>query len=144
MKSKDWFYKQCLVEVRQYSPFAYLCWDILQKGIGQADATRGHVHHSIGAVQKFLARHRHFLERIRNSDRTRPYPIDDDEEMLDAWIEWFRDQAGEYGPHSSKYSFDTLRTYLTRHLGGRQTSGGGGNDEFKKVLRLTPEFLGRS
>ena len=43
LKSKDWFYKQCLSEIKQHGRFCHLCWDILQKGIGQIDSTRGHV-----------------------------------------------------------------------------------------------------
>ena len=37
LKSKEWFYKKCLAEVKDYDRFSHLAWGILQKGIGQSD-----------------------------------------------------------------------------------------------------------
>lgn len=64
LKSKEWFYKQCLHEVKNWSPLAHLAWDILEKGIGQRDQTRGHVTQAIGAAQKFLGTTRSTFKRF--------------------------------------------------------------------------------
>ena len=55
LKSKEWFYKKCLAEVKDYDRFSHLAWGILQKGIGQSDGTRGHVTQASGVSQEFLA-----------------------------------------------------------------------------------------
>jgi hypothetical protein len=44
-------------------------------------------------------------------------------------------------PHSLRRQ---RRRYLPPTLGGDRTGGGGGGDEFKKVLRLIPEFWNRA
>src|SRR5437867_5255948 len=75
LKSKEWFYKQCLLEVKGWSRLAHLSWDILEKGIGQRDQTRGHVTQAIGAAQKFLEDYPQYIEDIRNTDPTRPFNI---------------------------------------------------------------------
>ena len=43
LKSKEWFYKQCIIEVDQNTPFEDLSWDILKKGIVKAAARAGKV-----------------------------------------------------------------------------------------------------
>lgn len=50
LKGKEWFFKQCLKESQNFTPFAHLAWDLLNKGVGQQDSTRGHVAQPIGAV----------------------------------------------------------------------------------------------
>jgi hypothetical protein len=52
-------------------------------------------------------------------------------------------RSGTYGRASFGYNYDTLRGYLTPGAGGSRTGGGGGDDEFKRVLRLMAEFIGR-
>jgi len=139
IKSKEWFYKQCLEEYEKFSPLMHLCWTALKKGIGQQDQTRGHVTQAIGAIQGFLDAFPDHVDVIRASDPTRPFPIEDHAAMLRDWLTWFARKRGAYGRFG--YNFDTLRTYLTRRLGGRRRHGGGGNDEFKRVLRLLADFI---
>lgn len=150
LKSKEWFFKQCLLEAKDYTAFAHLAWGLLEKGVGQEDATRGHVTQAIGAVQRFLARRPQHRQTIADADRTRPFDMAADDEMLQDWREWFEAERaqraarqGAYGREDFGYNLETLAGYLTRRFGGRRQGGGGGVDEFKKVLRLVPEFWDR-
>ena len=61
--------------------------------------------------------------------------------MLRSFRAWLHAQTGEYGRRSFGYSYDTLKGILTPNLGGNRTGGGGGVDEFKRVIRLMPEFV---
>ena len=140
LKSKEWFYKQCLRHVKLYSPLAHLCWDILEKGIGQKDSTRGHVTQAIGAAQGFLEEYPQYRVIVRSSDPTRPFDITSHHTMLRDLKAWLRAKSGRYGRSSFGYDYDTLKRILTRRLGGRTVSGGGGDDEFRRVLRLIVEF----
>jgi hypothetical protein len=72
LKSKEWFYKKCLVETRGFTRLAHLAFDILDKGIGGRDRTRGHVTQAVGATQRFLERFARFRREIQLSDPTRP------------------------------------------------------------------------
>ena len=140
LRSKEWFYKQCLTHIREHTRFDHLCWDILDKGIGQKDSTRGHVTQAIGATQGFLAAHPEHRATISAADPTRPFDIRG--EVLEDWRQWFGSQRlGAYGNRSFRYNYRTLRGYLTRRLGGTLDGGGGGTDEFKRVLRLMAEFM---
>jgi hypothetical protein len=142
MKSKEWFYKQCLLRIQGFGPLTHLCWVVLQKGIGQSDSTRGHVTQAIGAVQKFLQAQPQWIEPIRASDPTKPFDINSHQhqQLLDAWLHWFESKGGPCNQRFG-YDYDTLRGLLTGTLGGTCYGGGGGNDEFKRVLRLMAEFL---
>ena len=141
LKSKEWFYKQCLRQVKEHSRLEYLSWNLLEKGIGQSDKTRGHVTQAIGAVQAFLEGFPSHWTAIQQADPTRSFDIAAHPEVLHDWIEWFGTKNGRYGRPSFGYNYSTLKGYLTPKLGGRRRGGGGGEDEFKKVLRLLPEFL---
>jgi len=143
LKSKEWFYKQCLREVKTFSPYAHLCWDLLQKGVGQQDATRGHVTQAIGATQKFITRNPNWRRAIRKADPTKPFEITTNAKMLISWKSWIGGKKGKYDRESFGYNYTTLKHYLTSPLGGTCSGGGGGNDEFKKVLRVIVVFLGR-
>jgi len=140
MKSKEWFYKQCLLKIKDFGPLTHLCWVVLQKGIGQSDSTRGHVTQAIGAVQKFLKAQPEWIGTIRDSDPTKPFDINSHKGLLEAWRKWFARKEGSYHGRFG-YNYDTLRGLLTPTLGGSCRGGGGGNDEFKRVLRLMAEFL---
>ena len=140
LKSKEWFYKRCLQEVQSFSPLAHLCWDILSKGIGQKDMTRGHVTQAIGAAQEFLRKYPKHRSTIKNADRTQPFGIESHPAVLHDWRSWLAIKKGRYGQGAFGYSYKTLKGYLTKNLGGRVKGGGGGNDEFKRVLRLVAEF----
>ena len=141
LKSKEWFYKNCLQQVKQFGPLTHLCWDILEKGIGQRDSTRGHVTQAIGAAQEFLRENPQFKTTIKQADPTRPFDIVANRDMLRSFRAWLHAQTGEYGRRSFGYSYDTLKGILTQNLGGNRTGGGGGVDEFKRVIRLMPEFV---
>jgi hypothetical protein len=142
LRSKEWFYKQCLAEVEEFSRLSHMCWSVLKKGIGQEDQTRGHVTQAIGALQGFLGQFPNHKETIRDSDPTKPFDIGNNDEILHDWQVWFASQRRTtYGPAGFAYNYDTVRGYLTPLLGGRRKGGGGGNDEFKRVLRLMAEFL---
>jgi hypothetical protein len=143
LKSKEWFYKQCLREVKNYSPFAYLCWDILEKGMGQRDSTRGHVTQAIGATQIFLQGHEKWQRTIRKADPTKPFDIASNPNMIADWKSWLGPKSGRNGRKGFGFNYSTLKNILTRTLGGRCRGGGGGNDELKRVLRLMVVFAGR-
>jgi hypothetical protein len=141
LKSKEWFYKQCLRHVEEESALAQLCWETLKKGIGQQDSTRGHVTQAIGAAQEFLKAHPEFRDTIRQADPTEPFNIKAYPEILAAFKAWLRSQKkAVYGHKAFGYNLKTLKGLLTPTLGGRRTGGGGGNDEFKRALRLVAEF----
>ena len=143
LKSKEWFYKQCLYEVKRFSPYAHLCWDILEKGMGQKDSTRGHVTQAIGATQRFLDKHKKWKGSIRRANPTKPFDIAANPKMLNDWKSWLSAQSGTNGKKAFGYKYDTLKRILTPALGGRCRGGGGGNDELKRVFRLIVVFNGR-
>lgn len=147
LKSKEWFFKHCLIQVRDSTPFADLSWGLLWKGVGQEDATRGHVAQAIGGVQRFLNQFATHLNTIRAADSDRPFNLGANNAMLQDWCNWFAAECarlaskrGAYGPKAFNYNLRTLAGYLTPRYGGRVHGGGGGLDELKKVLRLLPEF----
>jgi hypothetical protein len=144
LKSKEWFYKHCLREAKGYTAFAHLSWDLLEKGIGQKDSTRGHVTQAIGAVQQFLDDHAQHVQIIKDSSSTEPFDLRSHKKMHSDWCSWLAARSGTYGRPAFGYDFDTLKNYLTPNLGGARTGGGGGDDELKRVFRLVPEFSGRS
>ena len=140
LKSKEWFYKECLKHIKEHTRFDHLCWDILDKGIGQKDSTRGHVTQAIGATQDFLTDYREHIATISAADTTMPFDIRG--QVLEDWKQWFKSRARRrYGDPRFGYNYRTLSGYLTPKLGGTRTGGGGGTDEFKRVLRLMAEFL---
>lgn len=145
LKSRDWFYKQCIAEIDNQTRFQPMAWDILKKGIGQLHGTRGHATHAIGAVQQFLSAFPAHRQAIARSP-VQPYDLAHDAAMLSDWINWLQTHRG-YTNARFGYKFGTLRTYLTPPLGGRPSrtgkQGGRGDDEFKTVLRLVAEFWGR-
>lgn len=143
LKSKEWFYKQCLREVKNWSPLAHLAWDILEKGIGQRDQTRGHVTQAIGATQKFLGDHPQYVPDICDADRTKPFHILAHPQIGNRWRAWLGRRRGPYGRRAFGYNYGTLRGYLPPNLGGARRRGGGGADELKRVLRLMAEFADR-
>lgn len=140
LKSKEWFYKMCLQQIEDQGPFEKLSWDLLKKGIGQEDSTRGHVGQAVGACQRFLKSYPHHKATIRTAPPDHPFDVASYPNVEHDLQNWMSKQHGKYGRQAFGYSFDTQRGYLTPKLGGRRHKGGGGNDEFKKVLRLIAEF----
>jgi hypothetical protein len=144
LKSKEWFYKQCLREVKGYTAFAHLSWDLLEKGIGQKDSTRGHVTQAIGAVQQFLNEFPEYTQVVQNASKTDPFDLRSHERIHSNWCSWLAAHTGSYGNPRFGYDYDTLTSYLTPSLGGTRQGGGGGDDELKRVFRLVAEFVGRA
>ena len=140
LKSKEWFYKRCLTEVKRHDRFCHLCWDILEKGIGQTDSTRGHVTQAIGVCQQFLDAHPNLFPIIQAADPTRPFDVSRNKEVRKALVSWLADCEGSFGRSSFGYSYDTFKNIVTPALGGTRRGGGGADDEFKRVLRLMAEF----
>ncbi len=140
LKSKEWFYKLCLGEVKQHGRFCHLCWDILEKGIGQTNSTRGHVTQAIGVSQQFLAGHPNLIPTIRAADPTHPFDVSHNTKVRNALTTWLAARHGPFDRASFGYSYDTFKNIVTPSLGGTRHGGGGGNDEFKRVLRLMAEF----
>ena len=140
LKSKEWFYKLCLREIKRHGRFCHLCWDILEKGIGQTDSTRGHVTQAIGVSQMFLAAHPKLVATIKAADPTYPFDISHNPQVGNALKTWLVDRAGSFGRSAFGYNYDTFKNIVTSSLGGTRRGGGGGDDEFKRVLRLMAEF----
>ncbi len=141
LRSKEWFYKQCLREVKQHGRFCHLCWNILEKGIGQTDSTRGHVTQAIGVCQQFLAAHRPLIAIIQSADPTLPFDVPNNRTLRNALGTWIAHRQGPFGKSSFGYNYDTFKNIVTPNLGGTRHGGGGGDDEFKRVLRLMVEFI---
>lgn len=141
LKSKEWFYKQCLKQVGQHTPLCHLCWDILKKGIGQSDSTRGHVTQAIGVAQEFLDAHPTLTTVIGAADKTLPFDVPNHAKVQKALKTWLAGQQGSFGRGSFGYNYDTFKNIVTPKLGGTRKGGGGGDDEFKRVLRLMVEFI---
>jgi hypothetical protein len=57
LKSKEWFYKQCLNEIKNHTPNSHMAWVVVEKGVGQSDGTRRHVTQAVGVIQQFLEAH---------------------------------------------------------------------------------------
>lgn len=140
LKSKEWFYKQCLKEVKRYGRLCHLCWDILEKGIGQTDSTRGHCTQAIGACQEFLIAHPTHRAAIKATDPTLPFNVASATSVRNDLRAWLAQKQGQYGRGTFGYNYTTLKGILTPSLGGTRRGGGGGDDEFKRVLRLMAEF----
>jgi hypothetical protein len=145
LKSKEWFYKQCLAEVEKFTPFMHLSWQALRKGVGQSQGTRGHMTQAIGAVQEFFDTSPTHIASIEVADRTSPFELTaiGNAKMLKDWKTWLRGRSGPYGKRAFGYNYDTLKGIVTPSLGGSRTGGGGGDDELKTALRLVAHFRGR-
>lgn len=140
LRSKEWFYKQCLQRVKRHDRLCHLCWDILEKGIGQTNSTRGHVTQAVGVSQKFLMAHPELKATIRAADPTRPFDVPNSRRVRLALTRWLATHNGSFGRKSFGYSYDIFKNITTPSLGGTRSGGGGGDDEFKRVLRLMAEF----
>ena len=141
LKSKEWFYKKCLAEVKDYARFSHLAWGILQKGIGQADGTRGHVTQAIGVGQEFLAAFPAYILTIQGADPTAPFDVAGHHTLQGDLITWINGKSGSFGRAAYGYSYDSFKKNTTATLGGTRVGGGGADDEFKRVLRLMAEFV---
>lgn len=143
LKSKEWFYKLCLQELGRVGPLYYLCWHTLMKGVGQSDATRGHVTQAIGCVQEFFDAHPSHKASVCAADKTIPFDLGGDPAMLKDWKSWLKSQ-GPDGKLRVKYgySYEKQRSLLPPKYGGKlgkklgKKKGGGGLHELKRVMRI--------
>lgn len=141
LKSKEWFFKKCLSEAKEYGRFSHLAWSVLEKGIGQSDGTRGHVTQAIGVSQEFLGAFPAHIATIRKSDPTKPFDVAAHRRLQGDLTSWIASQSGTFGRASYGYSYDSFKRNTTPTLGGTRRGGGGADDEFKRVLRLMAEYL---
>ena len=141
LKSKEWFYKQCLAEIKTLTPNSHMAWAVVEKGIGQSDGTRGHVTQAVGVAQQFLQTHPEHIENIRSTDPTKPYDVTSNPDLQNDLRTWIADQSGPLGRATYGYDYDKFKRNTTATLGGTRTGGGGADDEFKRVLRLMAEYL---
>lgn len=141
LKSKEWFYKNCLQQVKGHGPFSHLCWDILEKGIGQVNATRGHVTQAIGVAQQFLDAHPNLVAVIQAANPTLPFDVAQNAQVKKALKTWLATKSGSFGKTAFGFNYGTFKNIVTPNLGGTRKGGGGGDDEFKRVLRLMAEFV---
>lgn len=141
LKSKEWFYKQCLSEIKTHTPNSHMAWAVVEKGIGQSDGTRGHVTQAVGVAQQFLQTHPEHIATIRSTDPTKPYDVTSDPALQNDLRTWIAEQSGPLGRAAYGYDYDKFKRNTTATLGGTRTGGGGADDEFKRVLRLMAEYL---
>jgi len=141
LKSKEWFYKQCLAEIKNHTPNCHMAWVVVEKGVGQSDGTRGHVAQAVGVSQQFLQTHPQHIDRIKSADPTKPYDVANDGGLQNDLKTWIGGQSGTYGRAAYGYDYDSFKKNTTATLGGTRTGGGGADDEFKRVLRLMAEFI---
>lgn len=140
MKARNWFFKQCLYEERRITKLAYLSKKALDLGLSNMHNTEGQILQACGATQKFLADFPDFKRVIKKSSPTEPFQLKNG--ILEAWKTYLSQNSG-YTYQRFNYNFSTLITYLTPQYGGHCSGGGGGDHEFKVVLRLMAEFIDR-
>lgn len=139
LKSEKWFFKKCLAEERSRSRLTYLASRALDLGLG-GENTSGHVRQAVGAAQEFLAANPALRARIRAADPCQPLDLAA-AGVLGPWTTFFGLRTGAYGKRAFGYSWDTLGGYLTGRYGGRCIGGGGGDNEFHIILRLTADYI---
>lgn len=141
LKSKEWFLGKCLEEERGTTRLGYLSCRILDLGLRRTAKTAGHILQSCGATQKFLQEYPLHKRSICAASPLEPYRLDQNTQMLRDWLKFFKSQPRKYGHPRFGYTWDSLRTYLTKRCGGNHVGGGGGDSLFLMVLRLMAEFL---
>ena len=120
--------------------FIPLVDSVIDRQLGRIHGTQSHVNHSIGVVQKFLEQFPSHITTIKLSTKFEPFDIRSNSIVLNDFITFLSSNTGTFG-RSNEFSFDTLRRVLPVNLGGEVSNGGGGGDEFKRVLRLVAEII---
>lgn len=141
LKSKEWFYKQCLAEIKNHTPNSHMAWVVVEKGVGQSDGTRGHVTQAVGVAQQFLETYPQHINSIKSADPTKPYDVTNNAALQNDLKTWIAGQSGTFGRSAYGYDYDSFKRNTTATLGGTRTGGGGADDEFKRVLRLMAEYI---
>lgn len=145
MRSKEWFYGQCVALVRETQDLEGLAWRALELGIEGVDNTRGHMNHAIGVAQKFLEDRPATKDEINELnlealDLGAPANNDIRQEFVD-WINPKAGAFGQVGMHNFGFDFDTFKSVTTPRLGGQRVDGGGADNEFHIALRLAAHFM---
>lgn len=139
LKSKEWFDKECRSLEQGGGPLATLARETADKSIGQADGTRGHIKQAVGVSQNFLMDNPQHVQTIKNADTAKPFDVSSYPAVQSDLIAWLSKKSGPYGREDFGYNYDTFKNNVTPTLGGSRTGGGGGNDEFKRVIRLVAD-----
>lgn len=141
LKTVKWYFGKCLVEERKHGHLCHLAYKSLTDGLIAQTSTQSHVQHSVGAIQFFFNKYPQHKQSISTM---LPAPLDAKsaqmKPIITDWKNYFAKQSGVFGPND-QFSWDILRRELTDVLGGSVTGGGGGDFEFKSVLRLLSAFL---
>ena len=140
LKSKEWFDKECRTLEQGNGPLATLARETADKSIGQSDGTRGHIKQAVGVSQNFLMDYPQHAATIRGAAATEPFDISNHPAIKADLIAWISSKSGSYGRVDFGYNYDTFKNNVTPTLGGSRTGGGGGNDEFKRVIRIVAEY----
>lgn len=140
LKSKEWFDKECRGLEQGGGPLATLARETADKSIGQSDGTRGHIKQAVGVSQNFLIDYPQHAPTIRNANPAQPFDISSHPAIQDDLKTWISSKSGSYGRADFGYNYDTFKNNVTHTLGGSRTGGGGGNDEFKRVIRIVAEY----
>ena len=139
LRGWHWFLGRCLVQERKKTPLARLATRALNHSLLREAETSGHILQACGGVQRFLAKHPDHKRAIRRAPASRPF--DPRGAMLKDWCTFVASVPGQFGRRAFGYNMATLRGYLTPRRGGTRRRGGGGDYEFKIVLRLMATFM---
>lgn len=144
MRSKEWFYGQCVALVRETEDLDGIAWRALELGVEGIDSTRGHMNHSIGVAQAFLGDRPAIKDQI-NELNLEAVNLGDaaNDDLRDEFVDWIASRAGAFGQvgkHNFGYDFDTFKSVATPRLGGNRADGGGADNEFHIALRLVAHF----
>jgi hypothetical protein len=147
LKAEKWFLGKCEAEMRGQSRLAGLAQVAWDHAHGK-DKTPGHILQAVGAAQAFLSAYPAVATQIRAASPVVALDLRS-AGVLNEWTTFFTSKLASakkdpkknsYGPEKSGYRWSALESYLTRQYGGRVDGGGGGDYEFKVVLRLMVEF----
>src|SRR5690348_225355 len=94
LNSRNWFLKNCYLNVRNKTALAPLADRALMLGFGK-DNTSGHIMQACGAAQEFLARYPQHRKTIRDASPTRPFRLEG--KILADWIAFLDGRHGTYG-----------------------------------------------
>lgn len=144
MKSKEWFYGQCVALVRQNGNINGIEWRALELGVEAVDNARSHMNHSVGVAQSFLNDNPAIKNQI-NQLPMEPINLGNiiHANIQGAFVQWIANKNGAFGQVGNNnfgYNFDTFKNVVTPRLGGNRAGGGGADNEFNIALRLVAHF----
>ncbi len=139
LRGRNWFLGKCLAEERRRTKFSFLCGKALDLGLIGTENTQGHISQACGAAQVFLNRFPNHKRSIIGESPFEPYKARG--ALLRDLRGFLSTKTGTNGRPDFNYSWDTLKSCLTRKYGRGCSGGGGGDNEFEIVLRLMAEFV---